>query len=58
MISFPHISVDDADVTVSKVYFAKDDTIQVHQSRVKQCPPQFPHGFYWYGTNRRGLADP
>jgi len=45
-------------VTVSKVYFARDGQIQVHQSRVKSCPPHFPHGFYWYGNKRRGPGRP
>lgn len=52
------VRVDNPDVTVSKVYFAKDGDIQVHQSRVKHCPPQFPHGFYWYGGKRRGPGRP
>ena len=52
------IRVDDPDVTVSKVYFAKDGQIQVHQSRVKSCPRHFPHGFYWYGSRRRGPGRP
>lgn len=50
--------VDDPDVTVSKIYFAQDGTIQVHQTRVKRCPAQFPHGFYWYGSKRRGPGRP
>ena len=33
----------------SKVYFAQYGQIQVHQSRVKSCPPHIPCGFYWYG---------
>ena len=51
-------SVDDPDVTVSKVYFTEDGQIQVHQSRVKSCPPHFPHGFYWYGGRRRKPGRP
>ena len=50
--------VDDPDVTVSKVYFVEDGQIQVHQSRVKACPPHFPHGFYWYGCRRRKPGRP
>ena len=37
--------VDNPDVTVSKVYFAGDGEIQVHQSRVTSVP----HGFYCKG---------
>ena len=45
-------AVNDPDITVTKVYFPQDATIQVHQSRVKSCPPNFPSGFYWYGGRR------
>ena len=41
------------DVTVVKVYFPEEGTIQVHQNRVCPCPPQMPTGFYWYGGNRK-----
>ena len=51
-------SVDDPEVTVSKVYFVQDGQIQVHQSRVKSCPPHFSHGFYWYGSQRRKPGRP
>ena len=49
---------DEPDVTVVKVYFPKDGTIQVHQSRVKPCPAEFPAGYYWYGTRRSGPGRP
>ena len=39
----------DPDVCASKVFFPQEGAIQVHQSRVKVCPPEFPGGFYWYG---------
>ena len=51
-------SVDDPDISVSKVYFPQDGSIQVHQSRVKVCPTNFPSGFYWYGGRRRGPGRP
>ena len=43
---------DDPDVTVTKIYFPDDPSIQIHQSRVQHCPPSLPSGFYWYGTKR------
>lgn len=43
---------------MSKVYFAQDGTIQVHQSRVALCPPAFPAGYYWYGTKRHSPGRP
>ena len=52
------VAVDDPDVTVSKLYFSQDGNIQVHQSRLKPCPPHFPHGFYWYGSRHRGPGRP
>ena len=36
-------------VSVTKVYFPQDQSICVHESRVKRCPDNFPGGFYWYG---------
>ena len=48
----------DPDVTVTKVYFPSDGAIQVHQTRVCQCPSQFPAGYYWYGGRRRGPGRP
>ena len=44
--------VIDPDVSVVKVYFPQDNTIQVHQSRVKPYPSQFPSGLYWYGGRK------
>ena len=43
------VSVADPDICASKVFFPQEGAIQVHQSRVKLCPPEFPGGFYWYG---------
>ena len=51
-------SVDDPDLSLLKVYFPQDQPLQVHQSRVKPCPPNFPGGFYWYGGKRRGPGRP
>ena len=55
---FRIISISDPDVLLAKVYFPQDRNIQVHQSRVKMCPPKFPSGFYWYGGRRRGPGRP
>ena len=46
------ISRDDPDLTVTKIYFPDDPSIQIHQSRVQPCPPSLPTGFYWYGSKR------
>ena len=45
------VCCNDTDVTVVKVNFPSEGTIQVHQMRVCPCPPQLPAGFYWYGEN-------
>ena len=37
------------DITVTKMYYPEEDSLQVYLSRVQPCPPTFPHGFYWYG---------
>ena len=34
-------------MTVKKIYFPDDPSIQIHQSRVQRCPKMFPQGFYW-----------
>ena len=36
------ISRDDPDITVTKIYFPDDPSIQVHQSRVQHCSPSLP----------------
>ena len=46
------------DVSISKVYYPQEGGIQVHLSRVKPCPPNFPAGFFWYGGKRRGPGRP
>ena len=52
------VSISNSDVLLMKIYFPHDRTIQVHQSRIKVCPPRFPSGFYWYGSKRRGPGRP
>ena len=52
------IAVDEPDVTLIKVYFSNHSPIQVHQSRVKPCPPDLPAGSYWYGSRRAGPGRP
>ena len=52
------ISIDDPDVSVVNVYFSQDPSIQVHLSRVQSCPIDFPAGYYWYGSKRRGPGRP
>jgi len=48
----------DPDVTVCKVYFPEQGTIQVHQQRIQICPFQFPAGYYWYGAKSVGPGRP
>lgn len=48
----------DPDVIVSKVYYPEHGEIQVHQSRVTPCPPNFPSGYYWYGKKRHSPGRP
>lgn len=43
------LSLDLPDATVTKVYHPKEEPLQVHLTRIRPCPPMFPHGFYWYG---------
>lgn len=52
------VSWDDPDLTVVKVYFPQDGSIQVHQQRVQPCPPELASGFYWYGSRRSGPGRP
>ena len=40
------LSRDDTDVSVAKVYYLQEGTIQVHQERVCYCPPPgLPAGY-------------
>jgi len=43
---------------VNKIYFSQEGKIQVHQSRIKPCPLNFPSGYYWYGTCRKSTGCP
>ena len=52
------LSQNGPDVTIVKVYHPQHGTIQVHQSRIKPCPLDFPAGSYWYGTRRPGPGRP
>ena len=51
-------SCNNTNVTAVKVYFPREDPIQVHQLRVKPCPRGFTAGFYWYGSKRKGPGRP
>ena len=51
-------SCNETNITAVKVYFPREDSIQVHQLRVKPCPPGFTAGYYWYGTKRKGPGRP
>jgi len=41
------ISWEDPDIAASKIYFADDFTIQVHQFKVQLCPASFPLLLVW-----------
>ena len=41
-----------------KVYFPREDTVKVHQTRVKPCPDGPLAGYYWYGSKRKGPGHP
>ena len=51
-------SCNDTNVTAVKVYFPRENPIQVHQMRVKPCPDGFPSGYYWYEGKRQGPGRP
>ena len=40
------------------MYFPGDGQICVHQSRVCDCPVEFPAGYFWYGGKRKGPGRP
>ena len=48
-------SCNETNVTAVKVYFPREDSIQVHQLRVKPCPRGFTAG---YGSKRKGPGRP
>ena len=52
------VRVDEPDVTVEKVYQPHGGPIQVHQTRVTQCPDEFPPGHFWYGDRRSAPGRP
>ena len=51
-------SCNETNVTAVKLYFPREDAIQVHQTRVKPCPEGFMAGYYWYGNKRKGPGRP
>ena len=51
------ISGDDPDITVTKIYFPDDPSIQIHQSRVQHCPPSLLQNFIGMGLKDQNLAD-
>ena len=51
-------SCEEPNVTVTKVYFPDDPSVQVLFSMLCGCPAGFPDGFYWYGNNRRAPGRP
>ena len=48
----------DPDLSVLKVYYPQEGTIQVHQERICFCPPELPVGYFWYGTRRHSVGRP
>ena len=46
------IEKNDPDIILAKVYFPQQRKIQVHQTRVQPCPPDWPNSYYWYGDKR------
>lgn len=48
----------DPNVTCTKVYFPHHGDIHIHQSRMCPCPPDFPAGYFWFGSGRRGPGRP
>ena len=52
------IEKKDPDITLCKVYFPEEKSIQVHQTRIQPCPMNFPAGYYWYGSGRAGPGRP
>ena len=52
------VSRNDPDVTVTKVYYPQEGSIQIHQERVCFYPPEFPAGYFWYGKRRHVVGRP
>ena len=45
-------------VSAVKVYFPREDAVNIHQTRVKPCPDGLLAGYYWYGNKRKGPGRP
>jgi hypothetical protein len=50
---FHIVSIDNPDLTVSKVYRPQDGTIQIHQIRVMPWPKDIVSGYFWYGRKQQ-----
>ena len=50
------LSRGDPDLTVTKVYYPQQGSIQIHQEQVCFCPPEFPAGYFWYGKRRHAVG--
>ena len=48
----------DPTVVCTKVYFPDHGEMRIHQSRICPCPAEFPAGYFWYGSRRRGPGRP
>ena len=48
----------DPTVVSTKVYFPDHGEIRIHQSRICPCPAEFPTGYFWYGSRRKGSGRP
>ena len=44
-IPYRVMEVDNTNITAQKVYFPRDDTVKVHQNRVKPCQGGFIYGW-------------
>ena len=51
-------TLNDTNVTAVKIYFPREDAVQIHQSRIKPCPEGFMAGYYWYGSKKKGPGQP
>ena len=50
------VAINDPDMSVTKVSFPSEKSIQVHQSRVCLCPINYPAGYYWYGGRQQVIG--
>ena len=53
---YSFFAINNPDVSVTKVYFPSEKSIQVHQSRVCLCPINYPAEYYWYGGHQQGIG--